>query len=177
MMADNPPNPEIIKNLGVTLDRHVQVEIETRKAERSRLVWYVAIAGYVLVNAPSSWRILLGHELQPSELLWLSAPWTAAALLGLLAHLATEEWFDRDNLQYYAMRGEIDRLAALPPGKVSHGDVVDVLDSRKPHLAAAKASAGWWASCAKWLRRATFITLSLAFVWTLLGPTALNWTQ
>src|SRR5262245_8498832 len=63
---------ENLKALGGRLDRAMDVEVESRKAERTRLVWYVGISGYVLVNAQGYWKTLVGHELQGHELLWLS---------------------------------------------------------------------------------------------------------
>lgn len=161
-MPQNPNNMEIVTNFGRTLDRAQQSEVEPRKSERDRLVWYVGIAGYVLLNANESWKVLLGRDLGPNDLLSLSVPWTVAALLALLAHLATDEWFERDSLQYHALSAEVDRLRSLGAERaIDSQEVVDLIGSSTPHLSTLKLRverSGWWA---RWLRRAAFTTLDV----------------
>jgi hypothetical protein len=170
-MPDHPDNREIVINFGETLDRAQQAEVEPRKSERDRFVWYVGIAGYVLFNASETWKVLLGRDLAASDLLALSVPWTGAALLALLAHLATVEWLDRDNLYYHALRAEVDRLRSVGKERpLRDQEIVDLIDGARPHLAKLKATLrrhDWWAKC---LRRAAFASLCLAFAWGLIGP-------
>jgi hypothetical protein len=174
-MPENPNNLEIVSNFGRTLDRAQQSEVEPRKSERDRLVWYVGIAGYVLLNANESWHVLLGRDLGPNDLLGLSVPWTVAALLALLAHLATEEWFDRDSLQYHALRTEVDRLRSLGVERaIDPKEVADLIGSSKPHLAALKSKVERYGCWARWLRRAAFAVLCVAFTWGLVGPRLLR---
>lgn len=174
-MLQNPNNLEIVTNFGRTLDRAQQSEIEPRKSERDRLVWYVGIAGYVLLNANESWKALLGRDLGPNDLLSLSVPWTVSALLALLAHLATDEWFDRDSLQYHALSAEVDRLRSLGAERaIDSQEVVSLIGSSTPHLAALKQRVDRCGLWARWLRRAAFAALCLAFTWSLAGPRLLR---
>ena len=170
-MPDNPDNLEIVVNFGQTLDRAQLAEVEPRRSERDRLVWYAGIAGYVLFNANEAWRVLLGRSLSADDLLALSAPWTLAALFALVAHLTTAEWLDRDNLLYHAWRTEVDRLRSLGKERpITRQEVLDLINGTTPHIACLKTRLKHADRWAKRLRRAAFVTLCLAFVWGLVGP-------
>lgn len=93
-MEKEPNATEIIDGVGRNLDRFLQSVVATRSADSNRMIWYVGIAGYVLVNAPTTWRTLIGRDLKGNELLWLSVPWVVAALVALIANLVMDGWFD-----------------------------------------------------------------------------------
>jgi hypothetical protein len=109
-MEKEPNATEIIDGVGRNLDRFLQSVVATRSADSNRMIWYVGIAGYVLVNAPMTWRTLIGRDLKGNELLWLSVPWVVAALVALIANLVMDGCFERESLQYHAQRVSIDSL-------------------------------------------------------------------
>lgn len=174
-MPDNPNPLEMAINFGRTLDRAQVAEIEPRKSERDRLVWYVGISGYALFNATNAWTVLLGRPLTAGVLFVLSVPWMLAALTALLAHLMAAEWLDRDNLLFHAWRTEADRLVSLGKERpVSEEEVASLIKGSADHIARLKASSGradWWA---KGFRRAALLFLCGAFVWSLFGPSFLR---
>lgn len=170
-MDEKPNVNEMIDGVGRNLDRFLQTVIATRAADSNRMIWYVGIAGYVLVNATTSWKTLLGRDLNGNELLCLSAPWALSALMALIANLVMDTWFERESLQYHAQRVSIDQLLVTETDPRRAIDKLEkILDCSDPQLAALKKSSSSWNVAATWLTRGAFLTLSVAFVWSLLGP-------
>jgi hypothetical protein len=77
---------EIVRSFARTVER----EIEQRKAlvqqTRTRLVWFVAISGYVLLNGKTLWESIIARTATGSEILMLSAPWLISSLMAFLTH-------------------------------------------------------------------------------------------
>ncbi len=172
-MPDNPDAQLIVSNFAKALDRAQLAEVEPRRAERDRLVWYIGIAGYVLVNAQGTWRVLLGHDLLATDLAWLSAPWTLAALLSLVAHFLTDEWIDRENLYYHSLRAEADRLSSLerPIEEQEWKELIVHSQCRLKHLKAKVDRRHKWA---RRFKLAASVCLFGAFFWSAAGPFVLR---
>lgn len=69
---------------------------------RKRLVWFVAIAGYVLVNAQPLWELSLGRSLEQADFFWLAAPWVLAASIAIVTHILADKLSTEDAGYYVA---------------------------------------------------------------------------
>ena len=88
---------------GFFVDAQVRArDIISRSAagHRQRFVWFVAISGYVFVNGPTFWSILLRHQISDLELISLAAPWIVTAIASSLAILEADRHDDEHQMLY-----------------------------------------------------------------------------
>ena len=64
---------------------------QRRSSLRTRLVWYVGISGYVLLNSKELWKAISLRERVGLDILWLSLPWVICSLLGAVTYFLVDE--------------------------------------------------------------------------------------
>jgi hypothetical protein len=71
-------------NSSVKLD----MEEGNRQSEstRSRQTWFVAIAGFAILNSRQLWEAILTRELRPGEFVLMAIPWLVAAVAAVWTH-------------------------------------------------------------------------------------------
>jgi hypothetical protein len=156
------------------LDRFQEMVGSTRDAETSRLIWYVAIAGYVVVNAEPYWSKLLGRPATGTDLFWLTLPWIAAAVASLVAHAAGLKRIDTEHFQFYAQRAKLDVYADIETDPERAVELAQSVLDTKDDLEKYGKATKWWTTVSALLRVVAFGFLLAAFVWTLAGPRCLR---
>lgn len=144
---------------------------ETRASARERLVWFVGIAGYALLNAKVYWEALGGRQFSGEEIFWLSLPWAFSAFLSVVTHFVIDEAGVRDDILFTKKLAAIDlHRIDLEEGKANLNEMVQIFSDTHPDYIDIKKSSDKWSSFAKWLERITFATLVSGFIWALVGP-------
>ncbi len=144
---------------------------ETRTSARQRLVWFVGIAGYAILNAKVYWEVLGGKKFSGVEILWLSLPWVLSALLSVITHFVIDEAGARDDMLFTKKLATIDlHRIDIEEGNADLSEIVQIFSDTHPDYMDIKNSSDRWSSFAKWLERATFATLVSGFIWSLIGP-------
>jgi len=173
-LPESPSAEAIITGAARSLDRFQETVSDSRATETNRLVWYVGIAGYVLVNAQAQWKILLARDPTAYDLTWLSVPWVVSAITALLAHLATAERIDREHQQFYAMRVAMDSLLVTENEPKQAVDKLKGILDCSEHLLKYRTATERWQRMALWLQRLALAAVLFAFMWTVFGPSWLR---
>lgn len=152
------------------LQRYQSQAAIIRSNALSRMVWFVAIAGYVMFNGkPFLDAIRCGPTLGKT-LLVLSLPWAVAAVMAVISHFLMDEASAIDVQVHEGRLAVIDVLILkIQSGRARPEDVVQMLDDKEPNVAREKARLKRWGNAAKWAERATFALLLLCFAWSVVG--------
>lgn len=144
---------------------------ETRTSARTRLVWFVGIAGYALLNAKVYWEALGNRQFSGTELFWLSLPWIVSALLSVITHFVIDEVGIRDDVLFAKKLATIDlHRIHIVEGKENPEEMLQILNDTHPVYKDNIESVNRWSGLAKWLERCTFATLVIGFIWAVIGP-------
>lgn len=158
-------------------EQYQQQMIQAMQSDAQRLTWYVAVCGYVVMNAGSHWETLLGRPLTEGDLYWLSLPWVASAVFGLSAMTIANRWRAVEQSYLYALTSAFNvlKLSATTLDEAFNG-VAGIISPTKPHTPQTKMlvdfrdDATWWHKVFVLSERLTLITLAFSFVWALWGP-------
>jgi hypothetical protein len=144
---------------------------ESRTSAKTRLVWFVGIAGYALLNAGPLSSAIAPHKLAGPSLLWLSLPWLLTALLGVVTHFLIDEAASRDDVFFAKKLAAIDlHRIAVTDGRDDPKEMLSIIDDTHPELKGAKQDTENWPAAARWLERATFAALVIGLFWAVIGP-------
>jgi hypothetical protein len=147
---------------------------ETRTSARARLVWFVGIAGYALLNAKVYWEALGGRQFSGIELFWLSLPWVLSALLSVITHFIIDEVGVRDDILFTKKMAAIDlHRIDIIEAKDNPKEMLQIINDTHPDYKAIVKSVNRWAGLAEWLERCSFATLVMGFIWAVVGPLCL----
>jgi hypothetical protein len=165
---------EIVESFIKTIERRFKIVQETRHSALSRLVWIVAIAGFVLLNGRSLWDVLVEQSLRGQEVFWLSFPWMVTAMLAVATHILIDELKIRDDDVFEVRRAAVDLwLIDAKESEPNDLEMLAILNDSTPELKKAVKGLSPWICLIKWLERLTFVALFISFLWTLVGPFAL----
>jgi hypothetical protein len=142
----------------------------------SRLVWFVAIAGFGFINIHNYALALLGDRLTRAQFVYLSIPWALTAISGIVAHWLLGELIARDDarhiLKQHAIRAFLATTVAEPTVEQTLGILnVDDEDKDVARLNQRVKCLVPWVS---WAERVTFILLLLSFASALVYPLLLS---
>lgn len=144
---------------------------KTRASARERLVWFVGIAGYAILNAKVYWEALGGRTFTGIEIFWLSLPWALSAFLSVITHFVIDEAGARDDILFTKKLATIDLYKIdIEEGKADLAKILRIFNDTHPDYIEIKKSSDKWSSFAKWLERITFAALVSGFIWALIGP-------
>lgn len=87
-----------------------KLAVEIRKSAMTRLVWFTAISGYVLINGRLFWEAVREHPLAGVVLFWLSVPWGISAFFSIVTHFFVDELNQRENQFFITKQSALDQL-------------------------------------------------------------------
>ncbi len=147
---------------------------KTRASARERLVWFVGIAGYAILNAKVFWDALGNCQFIGIELFWLSLPWVTSALLSVITHFVIDEVVIRDDALFTKKLAAIDlHRIDIEEGKDNPDEMLQIINDTHPDYKDTKKSVDRWSSLARWMERSAFATLVMGFIWSVIGPLVL----
>jgi hypothetical protein len=147
---------------------------KTRTSARERLVWFVGIAGYALLNAKAFWDALGNCQFIGIELFWLSLPWVISALFSVITHFIIDEVGIRDDIFFTQKLAAIDlHKIDIEEGKDDPSEMLQIINDTHPDYKDTKNSVDRWSSLARWMERGAFTTLVIGFIWAVVGPLVL----
>jgi len=153
-----------------------EIAEETRASARSRLVWFVAIAGFAILNGKKIWDPIADGEFTGIALALLALPWAISALLAVITHFIIDEAGVKDDHYYVMKLAAIDlHLESVKHGDADHMEMIKIINDTHPDLAEPKKMSEKWGNAAKWLERTTFFILVAGFLWALIGPFVLSY--
>lgn len=175
-MEDEFPRDELafrtIETLNDNLRRDFEIIGEVNKNTAARLVWFVAIAGFALLNVSSLANNLIEPDLTSSQQFILVLPWSISALLGILAHWLLGEVTSRDSIYYMVKRHAIRSFLATAPPRPTVQQVLNIIDidETDQEIAKKKEAVDRLNPWSVWAERLTFVFLMFSFVWSILFP-------
>ena len=162
---------DVVSSYARTLATSRMIASETRSSARTRLVWFVAIAGFALLNGPTIWSAIGGRTFAGTDYVLLALPWAMAALLALVTHFFIDEAGVKDDVVSVQKLAMVDlHLEAIKEGDDDALEILQIINDTHPDLKNSKVVADRYGSWAKWLERITFSLLVLGFIWSLAVP-------
>ena len=166
---------DVVDSYASMIEISQKLAVEVRTSALTRLVWFVAIAGYVLLNAKPLWEALSGHTFSGSGIFWLSLPWVVSAFLGVITHFIVDEVSTRDNVYFTSKKTAVDlHKLKVEEGKEDPNEFIQIMNDTFPGIKEAKIALDRYARIGKWLERLTFLSLVFGFIWSLVGPLLLH---
>jgi hypothetical protein len=143
----------------------------TRNAARTRLVWFVAIAGFSILNGKSLWDQLGRAQFDGVLLAALAAPWALSALFAVVTHFIIDEAKVKDDLYFVTKLAAIELHLEKERAKTAvPANMIAIINDTHPDLVEPKRQSDYWGNLARWLERITFALLILGFAWSMTGP-------
>ena len=162
---------EVIESYSRIFGGFYEMAEKTRASAKNRLVWFVAIAGFAILNGKNFWDPVADGEFTGVALALLALPWAIAALLAVVTHFVIDEVGVRDVLFFVKKRAAIDlHLKRVKDGQADHMEMIKIINSTHRDLVEPKKTVERWLCAARWLERIAFIVLALGFLWALIGP-------
>lgn len=154
------------------LSRDFKIISESNKGAASRLVWFVAIAGFGFLNIRTFAETALNAELCKTQLILLSLPWALTAVVGIVSHWLLGELIARDNNYYILKQHAIRAFLATARKEPSLEEVLSILnvddtDNEVKEKKELVAQLHPWVTRAE---RITFALLLFAFAWSVAFP-------
>jgi len=165
-----------VEELSTGLTRDQAIVSDSNKASATRLVWFVAISGFALINFPTLADRIAPSPLTSSQLLWLSLPWVLTAVSGVAAHWLLGDLVIRDNEYYIMKQHSIRAFLANADPKPAITDVLDMIniDDTDKDVARWKSRVRKLTPFVTWLERATFFFLIVSILATVAFPAILS---
>ena len=167
--------PEIAESFLSTLNREHELRLNLRSSALSRLVWFVAIDAYALLNARSYWEAIAGKAVDGTSFLWLSLPWLSSAVLGVITHFVSHKLAFRQDSYSAMMIAAVDLLRIRSSGGKPDPDAFQALvHETDPRFEPEKRSIVRLERGVRRLELLTFLLLVLGFIWSVTGPRLLG---
>lgn len=170
-----------------------------RVALRTRLVWYVGISGYVLLNAKTLWDSVAQRPIVGLDIFWLSVPWIICSLLGVVAYFLSDEISRRTDKHMLGkmafistslipLESSLDkRRTSINNIMVDQEEINKIIDQvgkdakvlidlssmvndQHPDYVKVSKDLDKLSSWSSFFERSTFLLLVLGFIWLIVGP-------
>ncbi len=149
-----------------------RITTESNNSSKSRLVWFVALAGYGFINISPFLDSMFGETFSNVEKILISLPWVITILVGVIAHMRLGDFTMLDDSYYLIYLSALTSFRALRTNEDRSDDLVvffniheadsDVIEARdnvnKMHL---------WANR---FERGTYYLIIFSFFWSVIGP-------
>jgi hypothetical protein len=155
---------KIINSYAERISQALELRESTNKASASRLVWFVAIAGYAFLNVPVYIKALSDEPVSGVTLVVITIPWVLTALLGVVTHWLLSELIALDNLWYITYMANINAFIVTKDGEITDRQLLDLLDEKDPNVQARRKNVERLEPWVKWAERFTFFFLCISFV-------------
>ncbi len=152
-----------------------EIAESTRLSAKTRLVWFVAISGFAVLNGKKLWDSIAPGEFIGLALVMLSLPWVLAAIFAVITHFIIDEAMVKDDNYYLKKLALIDlHMESIEHGDADPNEMSEIINDTHSDLEDAKKASDVWGNAARWLERITFIFVVLGFVWSMIGPFLLS---
>jgi hypothetical protein len=145
---------------------------ELRNSALSRLVWFVAIDGFLFINVRVFSEAVLGYPVKGRLAILLSLPWAISGFFSVVCHYVKDEVAKRDGL-YYSRRMiglEMLKFELLNPKPnqpaLSLDDFKGKLYGEDAPTTQAKTVLGRWSKAASIFEVLAFLFLGIGFILT-----------
>jgi len=162
---------EVVESYFQTFSKSREFVSQTRASALTRLVWFVAISGYVLINGEPYWAKLAGKPLNTEQLFILSLPWLFAVFFSVVTHFLVDEVQVRDD-KYF-----INKLATIDLHRIrvkeeteDPNEMKQLIEDTHPAFSEIKASLNKGLCWAKWFERLAFISILVGLVLAVVYP-------
>jgi hypothetical protein len=161
-----------IEEFSSGLANDFRIVSQSNKDSASRLVWFVAISGFALVNMRSYAEAVSGTPLTRVQLSLISLPWALTAVSGVISHWLLGELIARDNEFHMLRQHAIRSFLANAQPKPSIHEILEILnvDDTDKDVAQRKRRVDALFPWVTWAERATFALLLLAFILSAVLP-------
>lgn len=156
------------------LERHYSHISKSNDSAQTRLVWFVAIAGFGLLNSRSFSKEILGHEIVGCDLIILASPWAIAGILGIASHWILGEFTTCEG-DYHMWRLNQYSFITTNSNTATSEQVNAFIEETESANPEAKISRDRLYPWAKGTERATFVFLSISFLATVVYTAVLLW--
>lgn len=148
-----------------------EVSEKINDSVKNRLVWYVAIASFVILKGRQLWDALGLVEFNGVTLFCLILPWVLVALSAVITHFIIDEAWVKSNQFFLNKRAALDLcLESVEEGDENLIEIRSIFNNTFSDLKELKKLNDKWGNIAQWSERITFALLLLGFIWSLIGP-------
>jgi ribose/xylose/arabinose/galactoside ABC-type transport system permease subunit len=165
---------KIIESYAQRISQANELVESNNKASASRLVWFVAIAGYAFLNVPVYIKALSDEPVSGVALVVITIPWALTALLGIVTHWLLGELIDLDIIWYITYMADINAFIVTKDGEVTDRQLLDLLDEKDKNVQARRKNVERFKPWVQWAERLTFFFLCMSFVWSVACALALT---
>ena len=161
---------EFLASYAKGIERSWELVSDTRRSIASRLVWYVAISGYVAINLKAYVVVIAGQSFQGWHLFFLVPPWIATAICALLTEYLLSIQTNRDSLYYTAKLASINVFRIVKANNAKEEDFLALFNEEDEYIKSLNENVN---SISTWVERGEHITLLIliiSFVWLLISP-------
>lgn len=155
-----------------SLARDHSMVSEFNRGSASRLVWFVAIAGFGFLNIRSYAESVISQGIDTTYQILLSLPWSFTAIFGIISHWLLGELMARDNDFFMLRQHAIRSFLATAEKEPATSDVLSIIrvDETDQDVAERKRERDSLFPWVQWSERITFALLLLAFLWSAVFP-------
>ncbi len=165
---------KIIESYAQRISETNELVESSNKASASRLVWFVAIAGYAFLNIPVYIKALSDEPVSGVALVAITIPWALTALLGVVTHWLLGELIDLDNLWYITYIAAINAIIVRNDGEVMDRQLLDLINGKNKDVQARREKVDRLNPLVQWAERLTFLFLFISFVSSVVYALALT---
>ena len=156
----------VLESYAERLSKNQELAASQNKSSASRLVWFVAIAGYAFLNVPIYLRAISDDSVSGMMLIIISAPWAFTAVFGVITHWILGEQASKENQYYARLIGSIYSLIMTKGDKITDQQVLNILNESDSDLQECRQSGEKLEPWVKWMSHLTFFTLSFSILWS-----------
>ena len=154
----------VLESYAERLSKNQELDASQNKSSASRLVWFVAIAGYAFLNVPMYLKAISEDSVDGMMLIIISAPWALTAVFGVITHWILGELTSKD-IQYYAnLIGSIYSLIVEKGDKITDQQVFYILNESDSVIQESRKSVRQLEPWVRWMSHLTFFTLSFSIL-------------
>lgn len=168
MMAE-----EIVNRYAANFNSGAKITLETRSRQSSRMIWLVAVSGFVLTSEVDVWSVMSGSELSGAQLFLLMAPWAFAALLALVTIFLIDTLSEKDSYYVFVKNVKISTVLLGLCGEQVNDEIASLqhlIEDEDDEIQTAKSAVNTWARPKRICYLVTVALYVIAFLSALSGP-------
>ena len=157
---------QLLESYAERLSKNQELVASQNESSASRLVWFVAIAGYAFLNVPIYLKTLSEDTVSGMMLVVISAPWALTAVFGVITHWIQGELTSKYNQCYAKLIESVYALIMTEGDKISDQQVLDLLNEKDTDIQACKKGVEGLEPWVKWMSHLTFFSLCFSILWS-----------
>ncbi len=161
----------IVQSLAESTQRGQEQYKSLAQSSKTRLVWFVGISGFAILNVASVWDEIMINPIEGIDIFWLTLPW----LLSVFSALITHFLMDKADIHFSKFINNKLSLIELHKIQVTNGIIDEkefklLLYDNHPDLEILKDNADNWINCINIFETITFGSLVIGFIWAIIFP-------